>query len=222
MKIAPGGWRYAIGPLVAAPFALVFSLAASALSLATGLLVLFSFRDPERHPPRSGVVAPADGTVTAIHADGGGTRIETRIGLRNVRVVRAPTAGRVRERERIPGGFRPSFSPTAARNERLRFRLESAGGADGERAETDAFVVTVAAGALGRRIRPYVAAGAAVERGDRLGHVVSGNRVTVWLPPSIDREELRVAVGDSVTAGESVLVAGGLEDDVAFDDPLAG
>jgi phosphatidylserine decarboxylase len=44
-----------------------------------------------------------------------------------------------------------------------------------------------------------------VERGERIGHIAFGSRADVVLPASVGRDDLHVAEGDSVRAGETVI-----------------
>ncbi len=200
MKFAPGAWRYALLPLVAAPFAFIFSVLASLLSLLAGVAVLAFFRDPERTPPLSGVVSPADGKVSVIRREGDRIRLGVFMNIHNVHVVRAPFSGEILEVEHVPGANRPAFSKDSDRNERVHVRFEPA-------EETQAGPeVTFVAGAFARRIHPYVEAGETVTRGERLGHIAFGSRVDVLFPPTVDAEDLAVERGQNVTAGETIIL----------------
>ncbi|WP_254768628.1 protein sorting system archaetidylserine decarboxylase [Salinilacihabitans rarus] len=212
MNFAPGAWRYAIVPLAAAPFALLYSVGASAVALALGVATLAFFRDPERTPPPTGVVSPADGKVSVLREEGDRVRLGVFMNVHNVHVVRAPVAGAVREVEHAPGGYKPAFSKESDRNEKLHVRLDvedpNLPAAD-EGAADDRATVTFIAGAFARRIHPYVEAGDGVERGERVGHIAFGSRVDVLFPPTVDESDLAVDVGERVAAGESVLVEAG-------------
>ena len=58
------------------------------------------------------------------------------------------------------------------------------------------------AGFLARRIVCRVGAGTRCSRGERVGMIKLGSRVDVYVPGNV---ELRVKLGDRVTAGETVL-----------------
>ena len=58
------------------------------------------------------------------------------------------------------------------------------------------------AGLIARRILCYVKAGDRLARGERFGFIRFGSRVDVYLPPD---SRPRVAIGDKVKAGSSVL-----------------
>ncbi|WP_207592609.1 protein sorting system archaetidylserine decarboxylase [Halomontanus rarus] len=205
MKFAPGGWRYAILPLLAAPFALIIGVGASAISLAVGVFVLLFFRDPERTPPLSGVVSPADGKVSVLREEGERVRLGVFMNVWNVHVIRAPFAGVVTDVEHSPGAHRPAFSKDSDRNEKVHVRL-----AAGELTnEDDTPEVTLIAGAFARRIFPYVDAEDRLERGERLGHIAFGSRVDVLFPPDVALDDVAVSIGERVTAGETVVLEHG-------------
>ncbi|MFP8890095.1 protein sorting system archaetidylserine decarboxylase [Natrialbaceae archaeon A-CW2] len=256
MKVAPGAWRYTIVPLAAAPFAVIFSVGASIALLVLSLAIIAFFRDPDRTPPPSGVVAPADGTVSVLRPEGDRFRVGTFMNVHNVHVVRSPFEGTVREVEREPGGYKPAFSKDSDMNEKVHVRLEvnpssfessfdvtgqtrgvSDTGADArlddvyrereadsretndvsrdaddatgdtktEREPVTADV-TFIAGAFARRIHPYVEPGDTLERGERIGHIAFGSRVDVLFPPGIDDDDIAVDMGDSMRAGETVIL----------------
>ncbi|ELY85293.1 protein sorting system archaetidylserine decarboxylase [Natrialba taiwanensis] len=220
MDLAPGAWKYALVPLLAAPFAFVFSVTASAVALALGVGTLAFFRDPERTPPPTGVVAPADGSVSVLREEGDRVRLGTFMNVWHVHVVRAPFAGTVTNVEHIPGANKPAFSKDSDRNERVHVRFETDPDSATNRLPTDSeATVTFIAGAFARRIHPYREADDELERGDRLGHIAFGSRVDVLFPPAVDIDDIAVDPGDSMTAGETVILDDGpLEE---FDVPGA-
>ncbi|MFB1065801.1 protein sorting system archaetidylserine decarboxylase [Natrinema sp. H-ect4] len=240
MKFAPGAWKYAIVPLLAAPFALLISVTASLVALAAGAGTLAFFRDPERSPPPTGVVSPADGNVSVLREEGDRVRLGVFMNVWHVHVVRSPFAGRVTDVEHVSGANRPAFSKESDRNERVHVRLEtdspnlpSDAGTDGAAAIADDggepigdepeesagddpnahpdepdhdADVTLIAGAFARRIHPYAERGDDLERGERIGHIAFGSRVDLLFPPTVDLEDVAVDIGDSMTAGESVVL----------------
>lgn len=162
--------------------------------LALALVMLNFFRDPERTPSAPGILAPADGVVQSIDAyPDGRTRVATFMNPFNVHVNRAPLAGRVTSVEHVAGGFVPAFNKESERNERVVWHLET---------EVGDLEVHQIAGTLARRIVPYLAQGAKVEKGDRIGIIRLGSRVDVYLPPGISPA---VEVGQKMVAGETVL-----------------
>lgn len=159
---------------------------ATALSAA----MLWFFRDPEREITRGRVIAPADGVVQSVMPwDDGRTRVAIFMSPLNVHVNRAPLAGRVSSVEHIPGGYVPAFNKESEHNERVVWHFDTEAG--------DVEMVQIA-GAVARRIVPYVPQGAKVEQGERIGLIRFGSRVDVYLPRGI---EAAVEVGQATTAG---------------------
>lgn len=188
--LAPGVRRVALPPLVAALPLAVLAPPLGAAALALGAFACYFFRDPERSPPPRGVVSPADGRVSVIREEDGRLRVGVFLNVTDVHVLRAPLPGTVESVTHRPGANRPAFSKESERNERVDVTL-------------DAYDLSLIAGWFARRITPYVAVGDAVARGDRVGHVAFGSRTDVVLPPAYDREDLLVAEGDPVRAGET-------------------
>lgn len=202
MQIAPGGRRIVAGLLLLGiPTYFVTPFATLALVLAAAGTLYF-YRDPERAAPASGIVSPADGTVTVCRDEDGRVRVGVFMSPRDVHVNRAPSGGTVTAVDRSPGGHRPAFSKDADANERVRIVI------DDEPDEESGIVVTLIAGAFARRIRPYVAVGDAVDRGDRIGHITFGSRADVLLPGSCNLADVAVSIGDRVRAGETVIAPG--------------
>jgi len=232
MKFAPGAWKYAILPLLAAPFALLFSVTASLLALATSVGTLAFFRDPDRTPPPTGVVSPADGNVSVLREEGDRVRLGVFMNVWHVHVIRAPFDATVTDVEHISGANRPAFSKESDRNERVHVRLETTSSnlpaversaMDATRDPDDASDlnsnpsdadVTFIAGAFARRIHPYVERGDDLARGDRIGHIAFGSRVDLLFPPTVDLEDVAVETGDSMTAGETVVLETAAEVDL--------
>ena len=192
MRFAPGASRFAGAAVVLALAGYLFTPWLSLVAVALGLFTLWFFRDPDRTPPDAGFVAPADGRVSVLREEAGRLRVGVFMNVWNVHVNRAPAAGEVRTLEHSAGAHRPAFSKDSDRNERVRIVL-------------DDHEVDLVAGAFARRIFPYVEVGDRVERGDRVGHVAFGSRADVLLPPSVGRDDLQVAEGDRVRAGETVV-----------------
>ncbi|ELY81414.1 phosphatidylserine decarboxylase [Natrinema gari JCM 14663] len=216
MNFAPGAWKYAILPLLAAPFAIFVSVTASLVALAVGAGTLAFFRDPERTPPPTGVVSPADGTVSVLREEGDRVRLGVFMNVWHVHVVRAPFAGRVADVEHVAGANRPAFSKESDRNERVHVRLETESPNLPATVEESDAEVTLIAGAFARRIHPYAEPGDDLERGERIGHIAFGSRVDLLFPPAVDIDDIAVETGDSMTAGETVVlespVGTGLDD----------
>lgn len=203
MRIDRAGWPFVLGALVPA-----LALAAFVPWLAAGfgavaLFMVYFFRDPERTTPaESGaVVSPADGRVMvagdaepASSPPGAWKQISIFLSPLDVHINRIPIDGRVTRVEYTPGRFLAAYRPESARvNERNEVYIEREGGT---------LVCRQVVGVLARRLVCRVAAGANVRTGQRYGLMKFGSRIDLYLPP---RATLRVAVGDRVRSGETVV-----------------
>jgi phosphatidylserine decarboxylase len=175
---------------------------AATLALLLGLFTAFFFRNPPREIPGDGrtVVAPADGRVIdagEIETETGGKalRIGIFLSIFDVHVNRAPIAGRVLAKKRGGEKYLAAFNKAAERhNVRCAMTLETAGGAEVE--------VVQITGMIARRIVCQPAVGEWLTRGVRYGMIRFGSRTDVVLPIG---SEARVAVGDRVSGGSSVI-----------------
>ena len=194
--LAPGALRYGLPPLALGLLLTPFFTPVGLGLVALGIGALLFHRDPERTPPESGVVSPADGSVSVIREEETDGTARIRIGVfmnvTDVHVNRAPMAGTVESVTHRPGANKPAFSKESDRNERVDIAFE-------------AYDVSLIAGWFARRIHPYAEAGDELERGERIGHVSFGSRADVLLPPEFEHANLRVKQGDDVRAGETVL-----------------
>jgi len=164
------------------------AVAVPATALAAGML--WFFRDPEREITQGRVISPADGVVQSIMPwPDGRTRVAIFMSPLNVHVNRAPLAGTVAAVQHIPGGYVPAFNKESENNERVVWHFDTEIG--------DVEMVQIA-GAVARRIVPYVPQGCKVEQGDRIGLIRFGSRVDVYLPEGVEAD---VEVGQATTAG---------------------
>jgi phosphatidylserine decarboxylase len=182
---------------------LVAGLAGSAalvLILAGGLA--WFLRDPERQPPANprAILAPADGQVLVVEratapafVAGPAWRIVTFLSIWDVHVQRAPGSGRVGLSESQVGGFAPAFAARAAKNHGHQLGLETPCGR---------VLVLRTAGLLARRVTTTVALGQQVQAGERIGRILLGSRVELFVPAKV---VVGVRPGDRVRAGETVL-----------------
>jgi phosphatidylserine decarboxylase len=191
-RIVDDGWQYAAVPLLLGVPLLVLYAPVGLALLATGGAILAFFRDPPRHPPETGIVAPADGTVSVVREEEGRLRVGVFMNVDDVHVNRAPAPGTVKSVTHRPGAHEPAFSKESDRNERV----------DVDCGDYD---VSLIAGWFARRITPYVETGDELERGDRIGHIAFGSRADVVMPEPVDESSLFVSEGDEVRAGETVL-----------------
>ncbi|CCB77543.1 MULTISPECIES: phosphatidylserine decarboxylase [Streptomycetaceae] len=164
--------------------------AAAVPTTALAASMLWFFRDPEREIAHGRVLSPADGVVQSIMPwKDGRTRVAIFMSPLNVHVNRAPLAGTVTSVEHLPGGFVPAFNKESEHNERVVWHFDTELG--------DIEVVQIA-GAVARRIVPYIASGTKIAQGERIGLIRFGSRVDVYLPEGI---EAAVEVGQATQAG---------------------
>lgn len=164
------------------------AVAVPATALAAGML--WFFRDPEREIAQGRVISPADGVVQSIMPwKDGRTRVAIFMSPLNVHVNRAPLSGTVTSVEHIPGGFVPAFNKESENNERVVWHFDTELG--------DIEMIQIA-GAVARRIVPYIPQGTKVEQGDRIGLIRFGSRVDIYLPEGV---EVAVEVGQKTVAG---------------------
>jgi phosphatidylserine decarboxylase len=203
MKIDRAGYPFIAGallPAIALAAARRRGLAASCALL--GGFFAYFFRDPDRAVPRGEglVVAPADGRVMIAGPtdkrwapSGEWKQVTIFLSPMDVHINRAPVEGRITRIEYRPGSFLPAYKESANDNELNELWIESAG---------RIIVVRQVVGILARRIVCRVREGDHVERGGRIGLMKFGSRMDVFLPMDA---ELRVAVGQRVIGGETVL-----------------
>ncbi len=168
----------------------------------------YFFRDPVRVTPLDDrlVVSPADGIVTAVGPAmpprelgiGGGemTRVSVFMNVFSCHVNRAPVRGRIARIEHRPGQFlNAELDKASEQNERNGLVIESPNGT---------VAVVQIAGLVARRIVCWADAGGNIAVGERFGLIRFGSRVDVFLPRNA---ALRVAIGQTAVAGETVLAA---------------
>ena len=167
-------------------------LAVPAVGLAAGMA--WFFRDPERAPAQGRLVSAADGVVQSIDVQSDGRiRVAVFMNPLNVHVNRAPIAGVAARIEHRTGGFRPAFDKDSERNERVIWTFDT---------EIGEVTVVQIAGAMVRRIVPYLSEGQKAEKGQRIGLIRFGSRVDVYLPAGVTPG---VEVGQKVRAGATRL-----------------
>ncbi|NHX34887.1 MULTISPECIES: protein sorting system archaetidylserine decarboxylase [Halolamina] len=190
--LTPGALRYGLPPLLAGVVLTPVSGPIGLGLVALGLAAVLFHRDPQREPPESGFVAPADGSVSVVREEEGRIRVGVFMNVTDVHVNRAPAAGTVESVTHRPGANKPAFSKDSDRNERVDV-------------DCGEYEVSLIAGWFARRIHPYVEGGDDLDRGDKLGHISFGSRADVLLPERVEHADLRVNEGEDVTAGETVV-----------------
>lgn len=167
------------------------------------LFVLQFFRDPPRNVPTDPglVCAPADGRIVMVdktedpYAKRDALKISVFMNVFNVHSNRAPVDGEVVEVKYHGGGFfNAALDKASLENERNALRIRMAGGGQ--------LTCVQIAGLIARRILCYVKPGDRLVKGQRFGFIRFGSRVDLYLAP---QARPRVAVGDKVYAGQTVL-----------------
>lgn len=186
------GWWWAAIPVAIAWFA-----------------VAMFFRDPPRRIPTNlppgAMISPADGVVSAVlrvaahEAVDGAPAVIIRIFLSvlDVHVNRAPCAVEVTGLDYRPGKFLDARSEESARvNESnlVLLRLESG----------EPIGLRQVSGKVARRIVCPIAVGDRFAAGERFGMIKFGSTAEVILPRP-DDVDVRVAVGDRVVGGRTIL-----------------
>lgn len=193
MRLNDRAWDFITPLTVLSAFTFVFGLYAPTLVIITLILaVAIFFRDPNRTPPNTGIVAPADGRVSVLEEDGDRVRLGIFLNIHNVHVVRSPTNTTATDITHHPGGNLPAFYKNSGRNERLEFTFTN-------------LTVEMIAGVLIRRTHSYIDTTDTVSQGQRIGHIDFGSRVDVLLPEQYSQHDLTVNKWDRVRAGETII-----------------
>jgi phosphatidylserine decarboxylase len=166
----------------------------------------YFFRDPRRVTPLDAdlVISPADGRISRIAiavapkelglGEQQRRRISVFMNVFNCHVNRAPVGGRIQKIAYTPGKFvNAELDKASEGNERNGLVIASANGPVG---------VVQIAGLVARRIVCFVAEGADLAAGERIGLIRFGSRLDVYLPLAI---EVLVAEGQTAIAGETVI-----------------
>jgi phosphatidylserine decarboxylase len=197
-------WIFGLGSLSLVLGLLDFHFSGGIL-LGLTLFVAFFFRDPDREIPDDTdvVVSPADGRVITVEPLARGKyaseQPSSRVGIflspLNVHINRVPVTGKVTQIHHQPGKFRAAFAADAAEvNEQNAVSIQDPRG--------HRVVLVQIAGMLARRIVCRLTDGEQVQQGDRYGMIMLGSRVDVYCPEEV---ELKIAVGQRVKAGETVI-----------------
>ena len=177
------------------------------VAIAAAILTVFVswfFRNPPRVIPQGPglVVSPGDGKVLAVEQDfeprylkERAVRISIFLNVFDVHINRIPCEGIIEDVQYQPGLFLVASKPQATlKNEQNAVMIETAKG-------TKVLCVQVA-GLIARRIVWWVNPKDRAVRGERYGLIRFGSRMDTYLP--LDTA-IKVAVGDRVKGGESIL-----------------
>ena len=203
MKIDRAGFPFIAAALVpAAALAAARRYGWAAALAGVGGFCAYFFRDPDRTVPSEPhlVVSPADGRVMiagpadkASSPPGSWTQVAIFLSPLDVHINRSPVAGKVTRIEYQPGRFLPAYDARADENERNEIWVDANG---------TTVVFRQVVGILARRIVCRITEGQSVGLGERIGLMKFGSRMDVFLPADT---ALRVQVGQSVVAGETIL-----------------
>lgn len=193
--LAAGCWMW-IWPLTVVPVVL-------------WVWVLMFFRDPARGGSfqLGDLCAPADGTVTEITElddfepiGGPAVRIGIFLSLFNVHINRAPCAGKVRTVTYKAGEFLDArHAESGSRNEANTLLI------DPDEPMPGPIQVRQVAGLVARRIICHAREGDRVSLGERFGLIKFGSRTELVIP-RLETTLIKVALGDKVRAGVTVMV----------------
>ncbi len=161
----------------------------SVILIAFIIFLIYFYRDPEREIGE-GVVSPADGKIIELSE----RKIVVFMGPFDCHVNRSPCDGVIERIEYIKGKFFPAFLKKSTENERNRIWIRSDDGT---------FLIEQIAGIFARRIVCYVSDGERVKKGQRIGMIVFGSRVTLEIP---ENYKFVVRKGEKVKAGQTVAV----------------
>ena len=201
--IAKEGWSH-LSIIIAIAFIVTFTNVY--WSIAFWVLVLFVlqfFRDPHRNIPQTdnALVAPADGRVIQVGPstdpvlNKSCTCISIFMNVFNVHSNRVPIAGEITTIKYQPGKFiNAALEKASKENESNALSIKTENGVE--------ITFVQIAGLIARRILCYVNKGDKVATGQRYGFIKFGSRVDLYFPKEA---EIKVAVGDKVSAGVDVV-----------------
>lgn len=204
MPLAPEGYPYILGPIVAGILAWLFGFPWIAIALVVVALACVAFfRDPLRRSeaPAEAILAPADGRVLSVGeapsrlAERGLTQqVSIFMSPADVHVNRAPISGTVLEAWHRDGAKYPAFRDKASElNEHSFVVIEG----------PDATIAyKQIAGSVARRVVCDLSPGQRVERGQRVGIIKFSSRVDLFLPGHL---KVAVTQGQRTWAGVSVV-----------------
>lgn len=168
------------------------------------LFVSWFFRNPARVIPEGPglVVAPGDGKVIAIEEEfeprylkEKSLRITIFLNVFDVHINRIPCEGTIEDVQYQPGLFLVASKPEATvKNEQNALMIKTASGVK--------VLCVQVAGLIARRIVCWVSPKDRAIRGERYGLIRFGSRMDTFLPLGTN---VRVAVGDRVKGGETIL-----------------
>lgn len=187
-----------------------FGFLGVAVLVLSGLILNF-FRDFERRPKRAlgpkEVLCPADGKVVVLktavekfHLKKPSVHVAIFMNPLNNHVQRAPFDGKVAKKVYHPGEFLAAYDDKADLvNEQAHLVVDLS--VKGKKAK-GRMVVKQIAGLLCRRVKTTPKKGDRIVRGERIGRILLGSRVDLFLPKGF---KPKVRLGDQVLAGVTIL-----------------
>ncbi|MEM9990503.1 MAG: phosphatidylserine decarboxylase family protein [Bacteroidota bacterium] len=168
-----------------------------------GLMLNF-FRNPERSIPKMDsnlIYSPADGHVVVLEEVQEQEYFKDRrlqmsifMSIYDVHANRMPIGGDIVYYHYHEGKYLLAKNPKSSlENERNTVVVKNG---------NNVLLFRQLAGAVARRIRPYIQQGDKVQQGQEMGFIRFGSRVDIFFP--LDTK-IEVKIGDKVTAGESLL-----------------
>lgn len=196
--IAKEGWKYLTFLFVLFVLALIFDFVAFIFFIIF-IFTLFLFRNPERLPAEDdefAILAPCDGRIESIakvnYKSVDMIKITIKKSLFDVSLLRAPTLVNINTTKRRFGLFLPTSSKLSkALGERVKLECKSV---------FSDVIMVINAGLFSRKIELFKTVGP-LKSSQRFGILVEGS-IDLYL--SIN-SRIKVAVGDSINSGESVL-----------------
>lgn len=208
LPVFVAGWALL---LAGSHWGLWFLILFGAAVLVVSFLILNFFRDFERSPraplkPRQ-VISPADGKIVVVktakekfHLKKPCVHIAIFMNPLNNHVQRAPFDGKVVKKVYHEGEFMAAYEDKADLvNEQTHLVVDLMGPGSKKMGQ---MVIKQIAGFLCRRIRTTPEKGDRIARGKRIGRILLGSRVDVFLPKTF---KPAVKMGDQVLAGVTVL-----------------
>ena len=158
------------------------------------LMVLFiMYRSPNRDSDLDNkhILSPCDGYVFDVEETENYKKVSIFIPINGVHVQYAPTDGKIVDLQHKAGKFHLAYKSKYKKNERVEIKFYS----NPLEQEID---ITLYAGRVARRIKPYVEPGDTVERSDKIGIIKFGSRDDIVLPTNT---EILIKEGDYVYGG---------------------
>lgn len=192
--------------IIAGTFVMASSLVLVAIWVCFALFTLLFFRDPTPEVPSGAklIVSPAHGKIDVVDTTteplfmgGECQRLSIFLSVFDVHVQNAPAAGKLAFFRYTAGQFLNALrTDCSSSNENILLGFECADPAGAK------VGVRLVAGAIARRIVPFVQQGDELARGDRISLIQFGSRANVYLPMNA---KLKIKLGDRVVGGETVL-----------------